>query len=125
MSKKKCLYIAWGLLWLTCLGLGLLSLPVWLSAALGLLFFLPPFLLLRLGEHRRMRKIALLSLGLSAVLIPANILSVFSGAAWGTLFHLLLMLVSVPMFLIPWWFLSLFLWACLFFAALEKRKEVP
>ena len=132
--KKRILYIAWGVLYALCAGLGHITQPEDGQAAAmtvtSLVFFLPGVILLidalRSGEQkalRTLRWISGLSLGLTLGFLVANVASVLSSETVGNVLHELLLFVSVPMFCSRIWVLSLFLWACLFFAALPLKKR--
>ncbi len=132
--KKSSLYAVWGILYIICCGLGFIpdaqgGVRV-LLLVISLLFFVPPAILLydaiREDDRKTLRQIRLLSvisLGLTLLLMIGNILIALGGSeAIGTLLHLLLVIVSVPMISSHYWALSLFLWAVLFFAAGHKTR---
>ena len=133
--KKSVLFALWGVLFALCAGFGFVSNP---GAAGGILmtmlsvaFFAPPALLLRQAAAQKDRPLAQLirnlsaaSLALTLVLIIANFLSAFGGAALGNILHSLLVILSTPMVCSRYWVLSLFLWACLMVSSVNilKRK---
>ena len=133
--KKSSLYAAWGGMFLLCAGLGFISEPKGAARAaltvISLLFFCPPAALLwqARGEGDRptaaiIRNLSAASLGLTAVLFCANILSTFGSDALGRFLHGMLTIVSAPMLCSGYWALSLFLWACLLVSSLAfLRKE--
>ena len=127
MSNKS-LYILWGILYSICAGLGFMPEPDYPLAAI--LFFAPPAVLLyRAGKDSNRNLIKLLcwlsalSLGLTAVLLVGNMLSVTASEALGTALYFLLVIVSSPMVCSGYWALSLFLWACLLIAGLNQLKK--
>lgn len=64
------------------------------------------------------RNLSALSLGATAVLVIANILSAFGSPALGLFLHGMLTIVSAPMLCSGYWALSLFLWASLLIGSL-------
>ena len=131
--KNKTLYILWAALFALCAVLGFFRETVtegqWLMTLLSLLFFVPPGALLwrahkNKDEHTRLliRNISGASLGLTVVLLVANLLSVLGSAWLGTVLDALLTVLSTPMKSGPSWALSIFLWAFLFLSAAKKTK---
>lgn len=131
--KEKLLYAAWACLYILCVGLGFVSEPAgvgkFLLIATAVIFFLPGALLLYEGYQSgnqkirvRVRVISIVSLGLTLILIIANVLSVTASREVGDRLYELLALVSAPMLCGQNWVLSLFLWACLLFASFTKPK---
>ena len=129
------LYALWGGLFAVCAALGFVSQPggilTWLMAALGLLFFVPPMLLLhraRAASHRPtavlVRNIAAASLGLTFVLLVANFLSLLGSVALGNVLNVVLAIVSTPMFCGRVWALTLFCWAFLLICAAKLAKQM-
>ena len=132
--KNKSLLAIWGIFYIICAGLGFIPEPegtvrIFLTV-ISILFFVPPAILLfdafSAGDEKTIRLIRLLSalsLALTLVLLTANFLAAL-GASWlGTLLHILLVIGSAPMLCSNYWVLSLFLWAVLLVASLQKRKE--
>lgn len=127
--KRSHLFALWAAAYIICAGLGFIPDPAenvrGMLLAVSVLFFVPPAVVLYDGRKDRKLKILLAWIAgavllLTAVLLAANILSAF-GAAWvGNLCHILLGLVSVPMYCSNYWAIPLFLWAVLLFAALKK-----
>ena len=131
--KNKTLYILWAALFALCAVLGFFRETVtegqWLMTLLSLLFFVPPGALLwrahkNKDEHTRLliRNISGASLGLTVVLLVANLLSVLGSAWLGTVLDALLTVLSTPMKSGPSWALSIFLWAFLFLSAAKRNK---
>ena len=127
--KNKQLYLFWGFLALLCGGLGFIPetgpFGTVLLTTLALCFFLPGAVLLyrgvRKGDRKtvlRIRKLSLLSLGLTLVLTVLNLVSVLGPQWLGDLVYVLLGLVSVPMLCGRFWWLSLFLWGSFLTASL-------
>lgn len=132
--KRSTLLILWGVLFALCAGLGFLPSPTGalklLCTGTSLLFFLPPALLLWQGYrdgHREtlklIRNLSLLSLGLTLVLIIANVLSVLGSRLLGDILYALLVILAAPMICSRAWAISLFLWASLLMSALLLLKK--
>ena len=132
----KSIYLAlWGGMYVLCCVLGFLpeqtGFSLYVMAAVSLLFFLPPFLMVRKAKEKKdfktlklTRRICLISLGLSTVLLVANFLSVLSPSeTLGNVLHVILSLVSVPMMSSNLPLLSLLLWACLLSISKTKAKK--
>lgn len=132
--KKWILYGIWGCLYVFCAALGYTvtepdQLQAFALLILSLLFFVPPVLLLVDAHIKKDRKTRLvlrwisgLSLVLTLILLVANVASALGSEALGAALYKILLLVSVPMICSQHWFLSIFLWACIFFGTLEKQK---
>lgn len=133
--KKWILYGIWGCLYIVCAALGSVvtvpeGLQIFALLTLSLLFFAPPALLLVDAYRQKDRKTLLtlrwisgLSLALTLAFLVANVASVLGSEALGNTLYELLILVSVPMICSQHWFLSIFLWACLFFATLRRKQK--
>ena len=121
--KKKFIYIAWIVLFLATAifgsvrpeSRGLKAVMIGLSAA----FFVPPAVLLYQGiggKDRKqvllLRKISIVSLGATFVLLLLNFLSTPLPQWAGDLLYALLIIVSAPMVCCQYWVASLFAWAC-------------
>lgn len=123
----KTTYICWGVLYALCAGFGFIPEPSgivkWAMVGLSILFFVPGFVLLYLEQKKPVRLISAISLGATLVTVILNFLSVYSTTGTGDFLYALLGLVSAPMFCAQYWVLSLFLWACLLFASLTKKKQ--
>ncbi|MBQ9929360.1 MAG: hypothetical protein IJO72_01045 [Oscillospiraceae bacterium] len=134
---KRNWYIAWGVLYALCAGLGFVPDPKGLGYAalfiLALLFFVPPAVLTYhavkerdVPELKRLRAICLIWLGITLVLLALNFLSVGFTAEAGRFVYWLLILGSAPMVCGQVWVVSIFLWGCLLSAtwqALFKRRR--
>ncbi len=129
------LYIAWGVLYAVCAGLGFIPSPD--GVALGLmilfclLFFLPPVILLRraIQENNRktlvlIRNLSLIWLITATVLLVLNILSVMFSALAGQVLYYFLILLTSPMICGQYWVLSLFLWACLLIVSWQQLRKI-
>lgn len=127
--KKKVLYIAWFCLFLATVILG--SVPPGSKAMKGIMvalsaaFFLPPAVLLYqgiTGGNRKqvllLRKISIISLGATFVLLLVNFLSTLLPQWAGDLLYALLIIVSAPMACSGYWIVSLFAWACILMTSL-------
>lgn len=128
--NKKTLYTAWGALFILCACLGFIPEPQGLLKALMVLFsvafFLPPFLLLHdavkqddRNSLRLVRNLSVLSLGLTLTLLVGNILSALGPQILGNILHVILVIVSSPMFCGQYWAVSLFLWAYLMICSIS------
>ena len=124
--SEKLLYTLWGALFVLCAVLGLLpDAGIWGIAA-ALLFFLPPALLLYRGSRKSrclVRNLSALSLGLTLAVMLLSIVTAASGDTLGIFLHVVLVIVSTPMFCAVRWVLSLFLWAFLMIAAFRLGRK--
>ena len=134
MKKKTAIYILWAVLYCLCVGLGFVNNPTGvgkaLLVALSIGFFAPPFYLVFRARKEESRKtllaLRLVSMGvllLSMILLVLNFLSVYFSAHTGLVFYVLLVMFAPPMVCGQNWFLSLFLWACLWM--LTRQKKCP
>jgi len=133
MKKKTILYIAWAMLYCTCLALGFVKYQT-MAEKIGLIaisvsFFIPPFWLFFLAKKENDRKtikilrwMSIGSLALTLLLLVANILSVLGSLLLGRILYVLLVLVSVPLAASHTWALSLYFWAILMVLTLQKKR---
>ena len=132
--KQRITWLVWAVLFILCMWLGLLGQPGGVGSVFyllaALIFFIPGVLLLYWGITEGNRKqvlgvriAAICSLALTAVLLIANFCSVLLSEAAGYALYVILAVVSTPMVCCGYWVLSLFLWACLFFATLPLKKR--
>lgn len=132
--KQHHLYALWGGMFTLCAVLGFIPEPEGvlkvLMTLLGVAFFIPGALLLRLSHQSGNRNIAILvrnlsaaSLALTALLIILNFLSAFASELLGNILYSVLIIVSSPMICSGYWALSLFLWACLMITAAKILKK--
>ena len=132
--KKRNLYIAWGILYGLCVGLGCIPNPTGMVAGLcvsaALAFFIPPAMLLHYAIPRKqtatVRLIGLLSIAslvLTTALLILNFMSFRYTETAGNALYAVLILVSCPMISAQAWIVSLFLWACLLMVSLKHWKE--
>ena len=134
IMKKSSLMAVWGIFYIICAGLGFIPEPegavrVFLMV-ISVLFFVPPAILLydafSAGDKktiRLIRRLSGLSLSVTLALLIANFLAALGSPGLGGFLHVLLVLGSAPMLCSNYWVLSLFLWAVLLVASLQKRKE--
>ena len=133
--KKKGLFVLWGVLFVSCAGLGFVPQPTgglkWLLGLLGLLFFAPPVLLLARAKESGDRAVAALvrnlsvaSLVLTLLALVGNVLSLLGGVTLGNVLNAVLAIVSTPMFCSQIWVLSIFCWAFLMIAANKLIKKM-
>ena len=124
---KRTVYICWGVLYALCAGFGFIPEPQgivkWAMVGLAVMFFVPGFVLVYLGEKKVVRIISAVSLCATFVVFVLNVLSVHSTVGTGDFLYALLGLVSAPMFCSVYWVLSLFLWACLLMSTFMKMKR--
>ena len=125
--SKRTLFVLWGVLFVSCAGLGFLPEASWWMTGLSVLFFVPPAVLLVWAKkdgdaHTRLliRNLSALSLALTVALLVVTFLTALSSEALGTAIHCLLTVVSAPMLCSGHWALSLFLWACLWIGSNSK-----
>lgn len=132
--KKSTLLALWGACYILCAGLGFLEEPQGATRAAlffsSIAFFVPPAMLLYRGKKRDdtdsvklVRRLSALSLAATVVLLIASIVTAVGSDELGSVMHILLGLVSVPMFCSNFWVVSLFLWAVLLLASGKKRKK--
>ena len=132
--KKQVLFGLWAGLFIVCAALGFIPEPeesvrtVLTLAAVSL--FLPPASLLygaaKSGDRNTLtlvRSLSAASLGLTALLLILNFLSVAWSEAVGNFLYRVLIIVSSPMVCSGHWALSLFLWACLLITAHQQLKK--
>lgn len=131
--KKTVLYIIWGILYCACVGFSFIKDPtvgekVFL-VALSIGFFVPPFALAIQARKEENRKtllaLRLVSIGvlvLSLVLLVLNFLSLYFSAHTGLVLYVLLVMFSTPMVCGQYWFVGLFLWACLLMVTLQRKS---
>ena len=131
--KKITLYFLWALAYGVCLTIGFLpnltGFGAFIGVLFGILFFVPPFVLIIKGRKEQSRKtllalrlISVISLVLSLILLVLNFLSVYFSETAGLWLYVLLGMFACPIYCIKYWFLSLFLWACLLFATFPAPR---
>ena len=134
--KTRHWYWIWGALFIVCAALGFIrqeqETPGWWYTAVSLLFFAPPLMILlrarKAGDSRNrklVRYLSAASLGVTALSLALNFLSVRWSKTAGDILHSVLVVVSTPMVASGCWVLSLFLWACLWIAAGSRSKQTP
>lgn len=132
--KDKQLYFIWGGMYVLCAGLGFIPEPAGLVKALLVLaamgFFVPAGMLLYRGASagdqktlKLFRNLSLLWLGITLVLLVANLLSALGPQWLGNVLHALLVIVSSPMVCSQHWAAVLFLWACVLMVSLQYLKK--
>ena len=121
-KDKSILKAQWVGMFLLCALLGFVPQPTgankWLLMCFGILFFLPPILLLYQGYKTKdkkllklMRKLSAISLISTVVLLIANMLSMLAPQPVGDALYFLLVVASTPMICCQYWFISLSGWA--------------
>ena len=132
--SKKTLYFIWGGLFIFCGLLGFIPQPEGIVKALmvvsSLVFFVPGGILLYLGKKEEdygtiavVRNLSLISLLVTLFLLMLNFLSGRASDAMGDFLYGLLTMLSAPMVCSQYWFVPLFLWACLLMTAISFRKK--
>ena len=96
---------------------------------ISVVFFVPPFLILRRakGEDNRrhlrlVRWLALANLVLTLILICAGILSLPYGEGVGDMIHILMTVLCAPLVCSNFYVLPMFLWAMLLYGSFGKKK---
>ena len=134
--KDKRLYLYWLYLFIFCAALGFIQergpLVTALLAIAGVIFFVPPALLLyrdvKRGEQKHTPRLAIISiasLALSAafLLLYWMLLARSGSDLAATIAYAAMVIFSTPMACMPAPAFSLFLWACLLFSAFYFRKR--
>ena len=132
---RKFLLALWGGLFVVCAALGFVPEPAgalsFLMALLSLVFFAPPVLLLRQAMARGhvptavlVRNLSALSLALTLAALVANVLSLLGSVALGDAMHVVLVIVSAPMFCAQIWVIPLFCWAFLMIGGHKLQKKM-
>ena len=132
--SNKTLYFIWGGLFIFCGLLGFIPQPEGIVKVLmvlsSLVFFVPGAMLLylnhkdgNLGTIKVVRNLSAISLGVTLFLLVLNFLSGKASDAMGEFLYGLLVMLSSPMVCSQYWFLPLFLWACLLMTALSLGKK--
>jgi hypothetical protein len=123
--KTKTLWLIWLYLFAFCCIMGFIpDPPEFLKALLvtvGVAFFIPGALLLIKGDKKcriRVLVISILSLVLTLVAVILNFTSVLMQPVWGTVFYIIMGIVSTPMLCCQIWIIGLFGWACLLSASI-------
>lgn len=116
---KNTAYGVWSGLFVICVGLSLLGNSPTVKNIFAVLFFLPPMLLIFLGEAKRIFYISAAALGLSALCLISIFLSAQSE---GLALTIVTSIAAVPMLLCTYWPESLFFWACLLIGSRKKMK---
>lgn len=132
--RNKTLFILWAALFILCAALGFIPAPTgfskWVLVTLAAVFFIPGFVLVeRAGEKKDrrtlslIRNLSILSLSVTLLALVINILSVLGTETLGNICYSFLIIVSAPMICGQYWFLSLFLWACLMILSITKLRQ--
>ena len=132
--SKKTLYWIWGGLFIFCGLLGFIPQPEGIVKALmvvsSLVFFVPGGILLYLGKKEQdyrtistVRNLSIIYLTVTLFLLIMFFLSGRASQPVGEFIVGLLTMLSAPMICSQYWFLSLFLWACLLMTAISFRKK--
>ena len=129
--KNKTLWILWGCLWGLTAVLGFIPSPVGfgkiLLMILAVAFFVPPIMLLIRGPRKTvvlLRTISLVWLCVTMVMLVLNLLSIQSVRTVGDILYSVLVIFTAPMVCGQYWMAVVFVWACLFFAALTRAKKL-
>ena len=129
MEKKS-----WIVAWIGMYALSVVAGLFWpasvVSHIVGILFFVPPAVLLWLGITKKERKlvrwvrwIAVAELVLTVGIIIAMFVTIASKKNLDALMEALLLLLAAPFQCFKAWVLSLFGWACLVYGSMIKKKR--
>ncbi len=132
---KGILKALWVGMFILCAVLGFIPEPDGFSkfmlCALGLLFFLPPSLLLYKSwqdkdtKHLKLvRRLSAISLGLTLLLMVANLLSVLASTLVGDVLYVALVILASPLICAQYWFIGPAGWALLLFTSMELLRGV-
>ncbi len=132
--KKQPLFVLWAAAFIVCAGLGFIPEPEGtvrtVLTLLAVVFFAPPAVLVynaaRQSDRRTLaliRNLSAVSLGLTALFLVLNFLSVLGSEGLGTFLYYVLVVVSSPMICSGSWGLILFLWACLLMVSVKQLKK--
>lgn len=132
MTEKRLCWF-WAGMYALCCALGFMIEPTGVVKGLlvffSLLFFVPGVILLYRAVRDKDRKAVLrirllsaLSLGMTALLLLLNVISVLFPEWLGDVLYVLLGLLSVPMLCSQYWVLSMFLWACLLMSSFLFKR---
>lgn len=132
--KYRITYLCWLVLFVLCAGLGFLPKPEGAASAaltaLSVLFFVPGALVLfwahregQTGHIHLVRNLAAWSLGVTVVLLVANLLSALGSDTLGNVLYALLVVMGAPLVCSQIYALSLFLWACLLMTGIYLSKK--
>ena len=132
--KQSTLFALWGGLFVLCAGLGFIPEPEGvvgvMSTFASILFFLPPALLYgnarKAGDKQTLkllRNLAAAALGAAMVLLIVNFLSLAASETLGNLLYTVFIIATSPMVCSGYWFLPLFLWACLLITCQKALKK--
>lgn len=134
LRDKSILKAMWAGMFLLCALMGFVPPQTgankWLLLIFGVLFFLPPALLVyhsvRTHDEKQLRlvrNLSLISLSATLLLLVINLFSIFLSQAMGNMLHYLLTIVSTPMICCQYGIVSLFLWATLLWSCLYFLKN--
>lgn len=127
--KRKTLWLTWLYLFALCAVLGFIPNPPTLLAVLlavvGMCFFIPGALLLKTKDPKTIKTIFWLSIGslsLTLITVLLNFTSALMKPIWGTVFYIIMGIVSTPMLCTQMWIISLFGWALLMSVSIFAKK---
>lgn len=127
--KIKTVWWTWLYLFGLCCVLGFIPEPTGfiqvLLGIVGICFFIPPAFLLIKGDEKSVfwvRLLSILSLVLTTVTVILNFASALMDPVWGTVFQIIMAILSTPMLCCQIWVISLFGWACLMSASFFIKK---
>ena len=128
------LWILWGVMYAFCAVCGFLE-PAkagqfygFLVMLCGMSFFIPPAIVIAYSVKKKrgkplriVRNISIGALSLTLVMLLLSILAAYAQAPdiVGEVLHFILKIISVPMFCMPAWIISIFGWACLLMASMN------
>ena len=125
MMNKRFWIWGWIVMYVACVALGVFWPASVVSRLVGVLFFVPPAVLLWQGDEKLVkwvRIIAIASLTLTMLTIIVLFLTVGSKKDLDHLLEAVLLLVATPLKCFKSWLVSLFGWACLFSGSFARKK---
>lgn len=127
--KRKTLWLTWLYLFALCAVLGFIPNPPnflkVLLAIAGICFFIPGAFLVKTKDPKTIKTIFWLSIGslsLTLITVILNFASALMKPIWGTVFYIIMGIVSAPMLCCQAWLISLFGWALLMSACIFAKK---
>ena len=128
--KNRKMVILWIVLYVTCVALSAFVDPGVLSGFIGVMFFVPPTVLLVRGIENRDRKLirtlrylSVASLVLTTLSLGGVILTSRSSVFLQKLTEVALMLLGAPLLCFRAIVVSIFLWAVLLFSTFIRKKQ--
>lgn len=132
--KYKYLYIIWAGMYLLCAALGFLPEPegavYWLLFGIGMMFFIPPAVILcqaiRTENRKQVKAVMWISiswLSVMLMMLVANFLSIGATEAVGTALYYMLVVMASPMVCSQIWVAPMFAFGCLLTASVQYLRK--